>query len=208
MKICSNKDFEFLVKDQSLRLKALAKARTEKNPAGNLEVSDLNSLINACSYTGDVKSTKFLKHLKAMVENGEFYQLQAKHVLGDWDVHQVHIAELHRKGEIAFDIGSHVLLKDSGKRGMVVDYLPEEKEFLVVLDPFQLKSFPKKELEKIAQLTPVQNFPGNIDPATWNPEDLAVATGMPIEECEEAFESMDPEQWAQFCIEHAENFAV
>ena len=63
----------------------------------------------------------------------------------------MHVASLRRKGEIAFNIGDHIMLKENGKHGTVVDYLPEDKQFLVMLNPYQLMSYEKKELEKVAK---------------------------------------------------------
>lgn len=148
MKVLSNVEFEKLTKEQSPRLRALSKARCDRNPTGFLMLADLDTVIQVCKYSGDQKATQWLKSLKLLAENGELEKVRTQP--DSWTAHVYHVAALYKKGEIAFDLFDHIMLKETGKRGTVVDYNPDSKEFLVVLDPFQLQSFPKGDLEKVA----------------------------------------------------------
>lgn len=148
MVILSNVEFNKLVENQSLRLRTIAKRRMDDDPNGLIKVSDLDPIIKVCSYSGDKKAVRWLKSLKSVATSGELTRIRRNP--DAWQDHVLHVATLHRNGEIAFDLFDHIMLKDTGKRGTVVDYNPDSKEFIVALNPFEVKSFPKKELEKIA----------------------------------------------------------
>ena len=150
MKILSNVELEKLTKEQSPRLKSLAKARCDRNPRGFLNTAELDEMINFCKYAGDEKATRWLQSLKILAKNGQLKRARTEK--NSWAEHSRHIAMLHKKGEVAFDLFDHIMLKDTGKRGTVGDYLPEDKKYLVSLDPFQLQWFEKKELEKTAKV--------------------------------------------------------
>lgn len=150
MKILSNVELETLTKEQSPRLKSLAKARCNKNPKGFLTVAELDEMTKVCKYAGDEQATRWLQSLKILAKNGQLQRARTEN--NTWRDHSRHVAMLRKKGEIAFDLFDHIMLKDTGKRGTVVDYLPEDKKYLVSLDPFQLQWFEKKDLEKTAKL--------------------------------------------------------
>jgi len=148
MKILSNVELEILTKDQSSRLRSLAKARCDRNPKGFLTVAELDEMTKVCKYAGDEKATRWLQSLKILAKNGQIKRARTEN--NTWADHSRHVAMLHRKGEVAFDLFDHIMLKETGKRGTVVDYMPDDKKYLVALDPFQLQWFEKKELEKTA----------------------------------------------------------
>jgi len=60
------------------------------------------------------------------------------------------VRRLRAQNKIPFDINDHIMLKETGKRGTVVDYVPGTDEFIVVLNPFQFLRCPAKELAKTA----------------------------------------------------------
>lgn len=148
MVILSNAEFEKLTENQSLRLKTIARKRMEDDPKGLVKLSDLDPIIKICSYSGDKKAVRWLKSLKSVATSGELTKVRRNP--DSWRDHTLHIAKLRKEGEIAFDLFDHIMLKDTGKRGTVVDYNPDSKEFIVALNPFEIQSFPKKELEKVA----------------------------------------------------------
>ena len=151
MVILSNVEFEKLVSEQSPRLKMVAKNRCKLNPKGFIKLSDLDAVIHVCQYTGDKGSVRWLKSLKSLAQSGKLAKIKSKDGLHAWERHAIHVAELHKKGEIAFDLFDHIMLKEDGRRGTVVDYQPDTKEFVVALNPFELRSYPKKDLEKVAK---------------------------------------------------------
>lgn len=150
MRIVSNKEFEVLTSKCAPRLKAMAKSRSKTDPTGYLEASDLDAYMEACSYSGDHKSVQWLKNLKHMAKSGLLRQLRQGS--DNWNNHALYVNALHKKGEIKFKLGDAVMCKESGKQGQVIDYLPDEKEFLVVLDPFQIKTYKAGDLEKVAKV--------------------------------------------------------
>lgn len=149
MKILSNYEFSELVKEQSPKLKAIAKSRVQENPKGFLHLSDVDTLITALTYSADKKGAAWLKNLKSLAKSGRLQKTRTG--LSALEDHLLKVSNLHRKGEIAFDIGDHIMLKENGKHGTVVDYVPEDKQFLVMLNPYQLVSYEKKDLEKVAK---------------------------------------------------------
>jgi hypothetical protein len=151
MVILSNVEFEKLVSEQSPRLKMFARERCKLHPKGFLKLSDLDAVISVCQYTGDKGSVRWLKSLKSMAQSGKLNKIKNGNGATAWQRHALHVAELYKKGEIAFDLFDHIMLKEDGRRGTVVDYQPESKEFVVALNPFELRSYPKKELEKVAK---------------------------------------------------------
>lgn len=149
MKIITNYEFEKLAEEQSSRLYAYAKSRREKDPKGWFTINDLDDVLQVWAYSGEENSVCFLKSLRSLAKSGKLEEMRkGNNIL---ETHIKEVAYLHKKGEIAFDIGDHIMLKDNGKRGTVVDYRPDSKEFLVVLNPFQLTFYPKKDLEKVAK---------------------------------------------------------
>jgi len=154
MKIVSNSEFEALTSKCAPRLRAMAKSRNRNDPAGQLTASDLDAYMEACMYAGDHKSVQWLKNLKHLSKSGMLRQLrQGK---SNWNNHALHIEALHRKGEIKFKLGDAVMVKETGKQGQIIDYFPDEKEFLVVLDPFQIKTIKPGDLEKVARTKSAQ----------------------------------------------------
>lgn len=148
----TNKDFVYLVKEQSLRLKAIAKKRVERDPAGDVSLNDLKQITEVCAFSGDKQATKWLKNLRSLLVTGRFMEVKEDKEPGV-HVFMTHTLDVHRrckKGELPFDLNERVLIKENGKVGMVVDYDDTAGKYIVVLDPFQVVSFDKKALTKVA----------------------------------------------------------
>lgn len=150
MNVLTNSEFENLVVDQTPRLKAIARQRSEQDPSGFLKMDDIQEYAKVCAYSGDQASSKWLKNLAVVYKNGTLQRIRTGKTT--WEDHAAHVNKLYAAGEVKFNIGQHVFVEDEGRYGSVVDYMPDSKEYLVVLDPFQVKQFKKKDLEKVAQL--------------------------------------------------------
>lgn len=152
LRILSNVEFEKLVEGKSPRLRAIAKKRTDEDPQGFLEIGELDRMIQMFAYSGDSKSTKWLKNLGALAKKGEIKKAREATSGADaWKFHAMRVARLHKNGEVAFGLFDRIQLKETGKRGMVVDYLPEDKKYIVALNPFEIRTYEKKDLEKVAK---------------------------------------------------------
>jgi hypothetical protein len=150
MRILSNVEFEKLAEKESPRLKAIAKHRCDKSPDGFLTTDDIADYAKVCMYSGDHKTANWLKSLAILAKNGKIARLRKNASTWEDHVEQVHM--MHRAKEIPFDIGQHVYCKDCERYGSIADYIPDSKEYLVVLDPFQLRTYKKNDLEKVATI--------------------------------------------------------
>ena len=152
MKVLTNKEFEYLVKEQSPRLRAIAKKRVENHSDGALSIDDLKQITQICAFAGDKTSTKWLKNLQSLVITGKFMEVKEEKEPGT-HVFMTHVLDVHRrckKGELPFDINERVLVKESGKIGMIADYNDSTGQYIVILDPFQVVELEKKALVKKA----------------------------------------------------------
>lgn len=147
MKILSNEELQFLVKDKHPRLRMLAKARADKDPKGEFTTKDLDRAIQFCMYAGDKDSTSWLKSLKVHAENGDLDRMRNEP--DAYESHKLHISSLVKNGAIKFDLYDSVILKDNGKRGKVVDFNPESKQYVVLFNPFEVKIYDQNVLEKV-----------------------------------------------------------
>jgi hypothetical protein len=148
MTILSNVEFEKLVADQSPRLKAMAKQRCDQSPKGVLTLDDISQYIRACTYSGDHQSVQWLKSLIVVSKNGKLNRLRNKS--DTWEDHRDEVRQLSA-AEGVLDIGQHVRCKESGRYGSIADYNKDSKEYIVVLDPFQVMVYKSKQLEKVAE---------------------------------------------------------
>ena len=149
MTILSNVEFEKLAADQSPRLKAIAKKRCDQSPTGFLTLDDVGHYIEACTYSGDKKAAQWLKSLIVISKNGKLSRLRNKS--DTWEDHVEDVRRLSAAGD-ALDIGQHVRCKDTGRYGSIADYNEDTKEYIVVLDPFQVQTFKSNKLEKVAKV--------------------------------------------------------
>lgn len=152
----TNKDFVYLTKEQSPRLRAIAKKRMERDADGTLSMDDLKQIIKVCAFSGDRTATKWLKNLQSIVVTGAFMEAKDPKNFGEdsgTHVFMTHVLDVHRRcqrGELPFDINERVLIKESGKHGMIADYNDTSGLYIIVLDPFQVAEFDKKALTKVA----------------------------------------------------------
>jgi len=147
MTILSNVEFEKLVTDQSPRLRTIAKQRCDQAPTGVLTRADIDQYIQACTYSGDKKAAQWLKSLIVVSKNGKLARLRSNEAT--WEDH---VEEVHRlsAAKEALDIGQHVRCKESGRYGSIADYNPDSKEYIVVLDPFQIMVYKSNQIETVA----------------------------------------------------------
>jgi len=149
MSVLSNVEFNSLTANQSARLKTIAVKRLEKDQSGFLTIADINEYIKICQYSGDKKSTQWLKNLLSLHKGGKLNRIRKGATT--YQDHVEDVRMLHAAGNIPFDIGDSVRCNKSGKYGTVIDYIPDTKEYLVVLNPFQMKTYSKGDITKVAQ---------------------------------------------------------
>jgi len=149
MNILSNVEFEKLVDNQSPRLRVIAKQRCDADPTGFVTLDDIGAYAKASGYTGDHASSKWLKNLVVLHKNGTINRMRTGRAT--WEDHVAHVSALHAAKSVPFNIGQHVFIDDVGRFGSIVDYIPDSEEYVVVLDPFQVKMYKKKDIEKVAQ---------------------------------------------------------
>ena len=147
MRVLSNVEFERLTTKQSYRLQAIAKRRADRDPEGCLQLDEIPEYIQACTYSGDHKSASWLKSLVTITKNGQIDRI--RHGAETFKDHQKYINTLKANGSIKFDLNDSVQCKDSGRYGQVVDYMPETKEYVVILDPFQVKMYKESDMLKV-----------------------------------------------------------
>lgn len=148
MTVLSNVEFEKVVTDQSSRLKMIAKQRCDKDPTGFLTFDDIGQYITACTYSGDKKSAQWLKSLVVIAKNGKLSRMRTNSTT--WEDHVEEVHRMSATGNI-LDIGQHVRCKESGRYGSIADYNPDSKEYIVILDPFQVMVYKNNQLEIVAK---------------------------------------------------------
>jgi len=150
MTILTNAEFRNLTEmseKSSSRLKLVARRRYEAEPNGQLTSKDLKTLASIFQGSPDAK---WLQSLQYMHTSGKIAGVVAGK--NKWEVHVAEVAKLQRHGDIAFKLGDHVFMKESGKYGIVVDYFTDNNQYLVITDPYSINFFDKKDLEKTACL--------------------------------------------------------
>jgi hypothetical protein len=151
MRVLSNVEFEKLTEGQTPRLRMLAKQRCDQDSTGFLTLAEISDYAKVCMYSGDHGSATWLKNLSVVATNGKLDRLRSDSVT--WEDHREEVHTLYAAEKVPFDIGQHVMCKDSGRYGSVADYIPDSKEYIVVLDPFQIMTYKKDQLEKVATVT-------------------------------------------------------
>jgi hypothetical protein len=147
MRVLSNVEFERLTAKQAYRLQAISKRRAERDPEGSLMIDEIPEYIKACTYSGDHKSATWLKSLVALAQSGKIDRMRQG--AETFEEHQSYVRTLRANGSIKFDLNDSVQCKESGRYGQVVDYLPETKEYVVILDPFQVKTYKESQITKV-----------------------------------------------------------
>jgi len=153
MVIVSNVEFEKLTGGQSNRIQAIAKRRCDAEPKGFLTLADTQDYIKICTYSGDNGAAQWLKNLITLAKNGTMKRIRTGRTTWEDHCNDVHIR--YAAKEIPFDIGQHVFCNDCGRYGSIADYIPDTKEYLVVMDPFQVLTYTKKDLEKVAKVAQI-----------------------------------------------------
>jgi len=149
MVICSNTEFEQLAKSRGGRLVMISRDRAQKNPNGHLSVDEVHKYIRTLSYTEPKNTIAWLKNLIVLAQNGTIQRL--KRGAATWEDHVEHVRVLYAAKELPLNIGNHIQCKDSKRYGTVVDYIPDTQEYVVALDPFQIITYKKKDITKVAK---------------------------------------------------------
>jgi len=148
MLILSNAELEVLVDGVSQKLKALISVRAKNDPSGKVTEKDIDAYTHACACLADKKAVTYLKNLKILAKSGKLQKIMSGK--DKYYLHLLRWSNLVKKGEVKFMLNDKVCVKETGKFGQVVDYIPESKVYVVVLDPFQVKEFKSNEIEKCA----------------------------------------------------------
>lgn len=145
MNVVSNQEFVKLVEGRSNQLRSLARKRAENDPSGYLVVSELENIMKVAGSTPPA-DRMWLQKLYVMATSGRLARIRQGHET--WEDHVAAVHVLHAQSTIPFDINDHVILKDTGKSGMVGDYNPDTKEYVVFTNPFQMAIVPADKLLK------------------------------------------------------------
>jgi hypothetical protein len=140
----SNYVFFKLAADRSNRLHTLATKRFEKEPQGSLTTHELDELALICKYSHEDNDVTWLRTLGTLLTSGRL----ASMLHGKFS-YQDHVAEINNmvaQEKIPYGIKDLVVLKDGGKSGVIADYNTDTKEYMVILNPFQLRNVPAKDL--------------------------------------------------------------
>lgn len=146
MRVLSNVEFKKLTEGQPYRLQAMATRRLDHDPAGYLTIDEIPEFVKVCTYSGDHKSANWLKSLMTLAQNGQLRRVRAG--AETFDDHREFVLTLKANGSIKFGLNDHVQCKETGKFGTIVDYIPDSKEYIVILDPFQVKMYKESDLNK------------------------------------------------------------
>lgn len=147
MRVLSNVEFKKLTEGQPYRLQAMATRRLDRDPTGYLTIDEIPEFVKVCTYSGDHKSANWLKSLMTVAKNGQLRRMRAG--AETYEDHKQYVTALKVKGSIKFGLNDHIQCKQTGKFGTVVDYLPDSKEYIVILNPFEVKMYKESDLEKV-----------------------------------------------------------
>ena len=120
--------------------------RFDSDPAGHLTIEEIPEFVKVCTYSGDRRSANWLKSLIALAQNGQLRRVRDG--AETFDDHREYVHALKANGSIKFGLNDHVQCKETGKFGTIVDYIPDTKEYIVILDPFQVKMYKDSDLNK------------------------------------------------------------
>jgi hypothetical protein len=134
--IITNEEFLFLVEGRSPRLKQIAKVRHENDLTGSLTEKDVDAISFSCYSSGCTDDVEWLKSLKIFSRNGTIDRIKTGNTTWNEHVAEVHVMKGQQK--IPYAIKEMVIVKDSGKKGMVADYNVEKGEYIILLTPFQV----------------------------------------------------------------------
>lgn len=140
----SNFMFFKLSEGRSNRLRTIAAKRYEKDPQGFLTGKDLEDLAVVCKYAHEEPDVRWIRNVSTLMSSGKLESmLEGKFAFSD---HAAEVRHLVAEEKIPFGIKDMVVLKENGKSGVVADYNIDTKEYLVILNPFQLRNVPASEL--------------------------------------------------------------
>ena len=140
----TNAEFFTLAKDRSNRLRTIARKRYESAPEGHLKQSDLDELATVCKYAHEDKDVTWLRTLGTLMSTGKLNDLRRGKF--DFNDHALEVQRLVAQQQIPYGLKDMVIIKDSGKAGVVADYNTDTKEYIVILNPFQIRNVPASEL--------------------------------------------------------------
>lgn len=149
MGIVSNVEFEVLTEGRAPRLHAVAVSRRKADPVGTIQEKDVHQLIELFAYSGDRSSANWLKNLLVLHKNGTLGRIRTNNTT--YEDHVAEVRMLYAANQIPFDIGQHVQCKECGKYGSIVDYVQDTGEYIVILNPFQVRTYKKDQLTKVAE---------------------------------------------------------
>lgn len=140
----SNFEFFKLSEGRSNRLHTVATKRYEREPKGFLTNSELNDLAVMCKYSHEDSDVTWLRTLATMASTGKLASmLKGRFTFED---HVAEVRNMVAQEKIPYGIKDMVVIKDTGKSGVIADYNVDTKEYIVILNPFQIRNVPAKDL--------------------------------------------------------------
>jgi hypothetical protein len=122
----------------------MAKKRYEKEPRGSLSRGDLEELATVCKYSHEDKDVTWLRTLGTMMSTGKLDNLRRGKF--NFQDHAVEVQRMVAQKKIPFGLKDMVILKENGKAGVVADYNTDTNEYIVILNPFQIRNVPASDL--------------------------------------------------------------
>jgi hypothetical protein len=140
----TNAEFLRLTEGRSNRLRTMARKRYEGDARGSLTTADIEDFASVCKYAHEDRDVTWLRTLGTMVSTGRLSAMRSGKF--DFADHAAEVQRLVAQQKIPFGLKDMVVIKDSGKAGVVADYNTETKEYIVILNPFQLRTVPASDL--------------------------------------------------------------
>ncbi|MFA5132745.1 MAG: hypothetical protein WC444_05490 [Candidatus Paceibacterota bacterium] len=145
-KVLSNYEFAVVASKQSPWMAAKAKKRLVSAVKGFVSRSDLNVILAECVACNKPEDAKWIRAVMSAYDSGKLSNLRQDK--GDWVTHLAHVRVLSDSKKIPFGLREMVMVKDTGMVGQVMDYLVDKDEYVVVLNPFEIKQLPASALLK------------------------------------------------------------
>lgn len=127
-----------------------ARLRHEQDPEGSVRLDDLKTYAKKAGSHGLKQAAATFENLHGLARTGELRRIMAGEKT--LNVRQAMWTKLRRYGKTEFGRGDFVIHKPTGKRGTVVDYVPDSKEFVIQIGEFDVATCKAGDLMKSTAL--------------------------------------------------------